>query len=116
MYRRCLELQFTYRHAVVRSVLAKVGRRPIPVLDFDQHVVCMRIQGLIHIVYLIQTHENRFRHVTHAKGSLRAPPSLGIYTLLQGTNSSDLRCIAQLGAIRPGTLPRHSAALAGVVG
>ena len=74
------------------------------------------MQGLLHIVCLVRGLEDDCQHVMRGKGSLRAPPTLGNRTLLHRMNSRDLRCIAQLGAIRPGTLPRHSAAWAGVVG
>jgi hypothetical protein len=66
-----------------------------------------RIQGLLHIVYLVQGHEDDYRHVMHGKGSLRAPPILGSHTLPRRTNSRDLRRIARTGVVQLDILPQH---------
>lgn len=73
--------------------------------------VCSRIVDL-----LVQVHECGRRHVTHAKGCLGAPPSLGNHTLPHRMNIRGLRCIRQLGEVRLGTLPQHSAGWEDVVG
>jgi hypothetical protein len=76
----------------------------------------MKMQGYSHILYPVQAHEYDCRHVTHAKGCLGAPPSLGNHTLPRQMNSRAQRCIAQLGEVQPGILPQHSAGWEDVVG
>jgi hypothetical protein len=79
-------------------------------------VTCVKMQGLLHIVYLVRAHGDGCRRVTHVKGSLRAPPSLASRTLSHRTNSRDRRHIAQLGAARTDTLTQHSVGSGDVVG
>ena len=79
-------------------------------------VTCVKMQGLLHIVYLVRAHGDGCRRVTHVKGSLRAPPSLASRTLSLRTNSRDRRHIAQLGAARTDNLTQHSVGSEDVVG